>query len=113
DSICSGSGGIDGGNDGESGLDLLRDKYGNSDESSGNQVDDSAALHRFMAAVVDEQLMSKQSGYGVTQSHSDPHLVEISLSELDMMINGVNTPARGAVVENKYGMRCGHGAMTI
>nr|GEZ04414.1 hypothetical protein [Tanacetum cinerariifolium] len=34
DSICYG-GGTDGGSDGESGLDLLRDEDGNSDESSG------------------------------------------------------------------------------
>ncbi|GKC45923.1 hypothetical protein Tco_1063645, partial [Tanacetum coccineum] len=32
DSICSGGGGTDGGSDGESGLDLLRDEDGNSDE---------------------------------------------------------------------------------
>ncbi|GJR87819.1 hypothetical protein Tco_0211830, partial [Tanacetum coccineum] len=37
--------------DGESGLDLLQYEDGNSDESSGYQVDDGAALHRFMAAL--------------------------------------------------------------
>ncbi|GJZ59813.1 hypothetical protein Tco_0615629 [Tanacetum coccineum] len=35
DSICFSGGGTDGGSDGESGLDLLRDEDGNSDESSG------------------------------------------------------------------------------
>ncbi|GKD40074.1 hypothetical protein Tco_1260281 [Tanacetum coccineum] len=40
DSTCSGDGGTDGGSDGKSGLDLLRDEDGNSDESSGYQVDD-------------------------------------------------------------------------
>ncbi|GJU49432.1 hypothetical protein Tco_1218987 [Tanacetum coccineum] len=35
DSICSGGGGTDGGSNGGSGLDLLRDEDGNSDESSG------------------------------------------------------------------------------
>nr|GEZ46406.1 hypothetical protein [Tanacetum cinerariifolium] len=49
-SLCSGSG-IDGGSDCESGLDLLRDEDGNSDESSRCQVDDGASLHRFMAAL--------------------------------------------------------------
>nr|GEW92248.1 hypothetical protein [Tanacetum cinerariifolium] len=44
----TGYGGTDGGSDGESGLDLLRDEDGNSDESSRYQVDDGAALHRFM-----------------------------------------------------------------
>nr|GEW39081.1 hypothetical protein [Tanacetum cinerariifolium] len=34
DLICSGGGGTDGGSNGESGLDLLRDKDGNSNESS-------------------------------------------------------------------------------
>nr|GFC48196.1 hypothetical protein [Tanacetum cinerariifolium] len=51
DSICSRGGGIDGGSDGESSLDLLRDEDGNSDESSGYNVDDGVALHRFMAAL--------------------------------------------------------------
>nr|GEZ21761.1 hypothetical protein [Tanacetum cinerariifolium] len=37
DLICSGGGGTDGGSDGGSGLDLLRDEDGNSDESSGYQ----------------------------------------------------------------------------
>nr|GEU82269.1 NifU-like protein 3, chloroplastic [Tanacetum cinerariifolium] len=49
-SICSG-GGTDGGSDGESVLDLLRDKDGNSDESSRYQVGDGAVLYRFMAAL--------------------------------------------------------------
>ncbi|GKE74300.1 hypothetical protein Tco_1536341 [Tanacetum coccineum] len=51
DSTCSGGGGTDGGSDSESGLDLLQYEDGNSDESSGYQVDDGAALHRFMAAL--------------------------------------------------------------
>nr|GFB15785.1 hypothetical protein [Tanacetum cinerariifolium] len=51
DSICSGGGGIDGGSDGDSGLDLLRDENGNSNESSGYQVEDGATLNRFMAAM--------------------------------------------------------------
>nr|GEZ84185.1 hypothetical protein [Tanacetum cinerariifolium] len=51
DSICSGGGSTDGGSDGESGLDLLRDEDGNSDESSRCQVDYGAALHRVMAAL--------------------------------------------------------------
>nr|GFA05004.1 hypothetical protein [Tanacetum cinerariifolium] len=50
ESICS-SGGTDFGSDGESGIDLLRDKDGNSNKSSGYQVDDGAALHRFMTAL--------------------------------------------------------------
>ncbi|GKC66835.1 hypothetical protein Tco_1099433 [Tanacetum coccineum] len=52
DSICSGGGGTDGGSDGESGLVLLRDENGNSDENSGYQVDDGAALHQFMDALL-------------------------------------------------------------
>ncbi|GJZ87251.1 hypothetical protein Tco_0658861 [Tanacetum coccineum] len=51
DSICSGGGGTDGGSDGEGGLDLLQEEDGNSDESNGCQVDNSAALHQFMAAL--------------------------------------------------------------
>nr|GEW09955.1 hypothetical protein [Tanacetum cinerariifolium] len=51
DSICSCGGGTDGGSGGESGLDLLRDEDGNSDESRKNQADDGAALHRFMVAM--------------------------------------------------------------
>ncbi|GKA50354.1 hypothetical protein Tco_0743427 [Tanacetum coccineum] len=51
DFICLGDGGTDGGSDGKSSLDLLRDKDGNSDESSGYQVDDGAALHRFIDAL--------------------------------------------------------------
>ncbi|GJX81503.1 hypothetical protein Tco_0330984 [Tanacetum coccineum] len=50
-SICSGDGGTDSGNDGESGLDLLQDEDGNSDESSGYQVNDGATIYRFMAAL--------------------------------------------------------------
>nr|GEV01772.1 hypothetical protein [Tanacetum cinerariifolium] len=70
DSTCYGGGGTDGVSDGEGGLDLLRDEDGNSDESSGYQVDNGIGY------VVDEQLTSKQFGYGVTQqSHSDPHLM--------------------------------------
>ncbi|GJU55525.1 hypothetical protein Tco_1229239 [Tanacetum coccineum] len=63
DSICLGDGGTDGGSDGKSSLDLLRDKDGNSDESSGYQVKD-------------EQLMSKQTRCGVTQQcRLDPRLM--------------------------------------
>nr|GEW90356.1 hypothetical protein [Tanacetum cinerariifolium] len=51
DSICSGGGATDGGSNGESGLDLSRDEDGNSDESSGYQMDDGTALHQFMAAL--------------------------------------------------------------
>ncbi|GJT22817.1 hypothetical protein Tco_0892754 [Tanacetum coccineum] len=50
-SLCSSGGGTDGGSDGDSGLDLLRDEDGNSNESSGYQVDDGAALRRFMATL--------------------------------------------------------------
>nr|GEY53760.1 hypothetical protein [Tanacetum cinerariifolium] len=50
DSICFG-GDTDGGSDGESGLNLLRDEDGNFDESNGCQVDDGAALYQFMAAL--------------------------------------------------------------
>nr|GEU43510.1 hypothetical protein [Tanacetum cinerariifolium] len=46
-----GDGGTDSGNNGESRLDLLRDKDGNSDESSRYHVDDGAALHQFMTAL--------------------------------------------------------------
>ncbi|GJU14554.1 hypothetical protein Tco_1142520 [Tanacetum coccineum] len=38
DSICSGGSGTDGSIDGGSGLDLLRDEDGNSDESSGCRI---------------------------------------------------------------------------
>ncbi|GJW33038.1 hypothetical protein Tco_0053070 [Tanacetum coccineum] len=41
ESICSGGGGTDGGSDGESGQDLLRDKDGSFDESSGYHILDS------------------------------------------------------------------------
>ncbi|GJS17930.1 hypothetical protein Tco_0412402, partial [Tanacetum coccineum] len=51
DSICSDGGGTDGGSGRESGPNLLRDEDGNYDESCGYQVDDGAALHRFMAAL--------------------------------------------------------------
>ncbi|GJU37435.1 hypothetical protein Tco_1185789 [Tanacetum coccineum] len=51
DSICLCDGGADSGNDGESGLDLLRDEDCNTYESSGYHTDDGAALHRFMAAM--------------------------------------------------------------
>ncbi|GJZ15123.1 hypothetical protein Tco_0550800 [Tanacetum coccineum] len=44
--LCDG--GTDSGNDGESGLDLLRDEDGNSNESSGNHMNDGATLYRFM-----------------------------------------------------------------
>nr|GEX06188.1 hypothetical protein [Tanacetum cinerariifolium] len=50
-SICSGDGGTDSGNDGKSGLDLLRDEDGNSDESSRYQMGDCAALYWFMDAL--------------------------------------------------------------
>ncbi|GJT64925.1 hypothetical protein Tco_1016405 [Tanacetum coccineum] len=51
DFICLGDGGTDGGSDGKSSLDLLRDEDGNSDESSGYQVDDGASLLRFIDAL--------------------------------------------------------------
>ncbi|GKE06424.1 hypothetical protein Tco_1398442 [Tanacetum coccineum] len=51
DSTCSGGGGTDGDSGCESVLDLLRDEDGNSDESSGYQVDDGVALHQFMASL--------------------------------------------------------------
>ncbi|GKC26002.1 hypothetical protein Tco_1028152, partial [Tanacetum coccineum] len=51
DSICLCDGGADSGNDGESGLDLLRDDDGNTYESSGYHTDDGAALHWFLAAM--------------------------------------------------------------
>nr|GEV83831.1 hypothetical protein [Tanacetum cinerariifolium] len=81
DSICSG-GGTDGGSDGESGLDLLQDKDGNSDESS-----------RY------------QTGCGVTQQCRSglTGKVVISSSKSDMMRNGVNTPAHGAVTGKGVG----------
>ncbi|GKF98066.1 hypothetical protein Tco_0296849, partial [Tanacetum coccineum] len=42
---------VGGGSDGETHLDLLRDKDGNFDGNSGYQVDVGASLHRFMAAL--------------------------------------------------------------
>ncbi|GJV69763.1 hypothetical protein Tco_1485272 [Tanacetum coccineum] len=51
DSICLCDGGADSANDGESGLDLLRDEDGNTYESSRYHTDDGATLHRFMAAM--------------------------------------------------------------
>nr|GEZ70469.1 hypothetical protein [Tanacetum cinerariifolium] len=45
DSLCSCGGGIDGGSDDESGLDLLRDKDGNYDESSRYQSTSTSVVH--------------------------------------------------------------------
>ncbi|GJV72512.1 hypothetical protein Tco_1492507 [Tanacetum coccineum] len=95
DLICSGSGGTDGGSDGESGLDLLRDEDGNSDESSGCRT--RLAGRDWVASV--------QSGDGGTGLMDK---VVISLSESDMMTKGVNSPARGVVAERKR-----NGAVTI
>nr|GEW58685.1 hypothetical protein [Tanacetum cinerariifolium] len=82
DSICSGDGGTDGSSDGESGLDLLRDKDGNSDESGGYQVDDGATLLS-LRSLFDES--SPESGRS------------------NMMTNGVNTLAHGVVAEKCVG----------
>ncbi|GJX73524.1 hypothetical protein Tco_0312119 [Tanacetum coccineum] len=71
DSMCSGDGGTDSGNDGESSLDLLRDE--------------------------DAGVRSGDGGAGLTGK------VVISSSESDMMINGVNTPARGVVAGKGVG----------
>ncbi|GJR86203.1 hypothetical protein Tco_0210214 [Tanacetum coccineum] len=61
--LDSSNGGTHSGNDGESGLDLLRDEDVNSDESSRYHVGGGAALHRFMTALAGYD--DKQSKYPV------------------------------------------------
>ncbi|GKA84748.1 hypothetical protein Tco_0806402 [Tanacetum coccineum] len=91
DSLCFGGGGTDGGSDGESGLDLLRDKDGNSGESSG------------WTRLVDRDRPYKA---GVRSGDGGAGLigkVVISLSKSDMMTKGVNTLARGEVAGKVVG----------
>ncbi|GKC51502.1 hypothetical protein Tco_1074247 [Tanacetum coccineum] len=84
DSICLCDGGADSANDGESGLDLLRDEDGNTYESSRYHTDDGATLHRFMAAMLTGKVV-------------------ISSSESDMMTNRVNTLVRSVVAGKGVG----------